>query len=136
MVRGVPVIATDYSSTTEFFGPEHGWPVPYTMTEVGPDWPPYQRDGRWAEPDLDVAAAAMRAVADDPAEARRRGEAAREHILRTRSMDVAATWMRDQLTAAHQTWLAGRTPSRTLVARVRRALRPLRALIRRFRAAA
>lgn len=140
MVRGLPVIATDYSSTTEFFGPEHGWPVPATMTAVGPGWPPYQPGGRWADPDLGAAAAAMRAVADDPAEARRRGRAAREHILRTRSTDVAAAWMRERLTEAHQDWLAGRGPEEPprrhpLVAGVRRLLRPVRAAARRIRAA-
>ncbi len=135
MVRGVPVIATDYSGTTEFFGAEAGWPVPYDLVDVGPGWPPYHAEGRWADPDLDAAAAAMRAVADDPAEARRRGEAAREHILRTRSMDVAAAWTREQLEAAHRTWLDGRAvpPARPpLVARVRRVLRPVRSLARRL----
>ncbi len=137
MVRGIPVIATDYSGTTEFFGPEHGWPVPYTMTDVGPGWPPYQPEGRWAEPDLDAAAAAMRAVAENREEAQRRGQAARAHILRTRSMDTAAVWMRERLTEAHRTWLAEResrqTPRRhPLVAGARRVLRPVRAAARRL----
>lgn len=136
MVRGIPVIATDYSGTTEFFGPEHGWPVPYTMTGVGPDWPPYQPEGRWADPDLDAAAAAMRAVADNRDEARRRGQAARAHILRTRSTDTAATWMRERLTEAHRTWLARQpkpAPKRhPLVAGARRVLRPVRAAARRL----
>jgi hypothetical protein len=138
MVRGLPVIATDYSGTTEFFGPESGWPVPYTLTEVGPGWAPYQRDGRWAEPDVDAAAAAMRTVADDPAEARRRGAAAREHILRTRPVDVAVEWVRARLEEAHRTWLAGRAPDPAparspLIAHARRVLRPVRAAARRIR---
>ncbi|WIX86937.1 glycosyltransferase [Amycolatopsis sp. DG1A-15b] len=138
MVRGLPVIATDYSSTTEFFGPGHGWPIPCTMTDVGPGWPPYHPGGRWAEPDLDAAAAAMRAVADDPTEARRRGQAAREHVLRTRSTDAAASWMRDRLASAHRTWLARRAPEpprHPLVAHARRLLRPVRAAARKFRVA-
>jgi glycosyltransferase involved in cell wall biosynthesis len=136
MVRGIPVIATDYSGTTEFFGPGHGWPVPYTMTGVGPGWPPYQPGGRWADPDLDAAAAAMRAVADDRDEARRRGQAARAHILRTRSTDAAAAWMRERLAEAHEAWLADRqapAPRRhPLVAGARRVLRPVRAAARRM----
>jgi glycosyltransferase involved in cell wall biosynthesis len=136
MVRGLPVIATDYSSTTEFFGPESGWPVPCTMTEVGPGWPPYRPDGRWADPDLDAAAEAMRAVADDPAEARRRGAAAREHILRTHPADVTAAWLRERLSEAHRTWLARQAPEpphrSPLVANARRLLRPVRAAARRI----
>ena len=58
----------------------------------------------WAEPDLDAAARALREIADDPAEARRRGLKAREYILRTRSMDTAAKWMREQLTSAYDSW--------------------------------
>lgn len=106
MVRGMPVIATDYGGTTEFFDPAVGWAIPYERAEVGPGWAPYQEDGVWADPDLDAAANAMRAVADDPAEARRRGKAAREHILRTRSMDAATEWIRTQLRAAYDTWRA------------------------------
>ncbi|WP_158879955.1 glycosyltransferase [Amycolatopsis anabasis] len=106
MVRGLAVIATDYSSTTEFFTADCGWPIPYTMTEVGPGWVPYQQEAVWAEPDLDAAARALREVADDPAEARRRGAAAREHVLRTRSLDAAAAWMRDALRGAYETWRA------------------------------
>jgi glycosyltransferase involved in cell wall biosynthesis len=125
MVRGLPVIATDYSSTTEFFGPRYGWPVPYTMTDVGAGWPPYRPDGRWADPDLEAAAEAMRAVADDPAEARRRGEAAREHLLRTHTADITVAWLRDRLGEAHRAWLARRTPEppRPPSPFVRRALR-------------
>jgi glycosyltransferase involved in cell wall biosynthesis len=124
MVRGMPVIATDYSSTTEFFNAEVGWPIPYTMTEVGDGWRPYQADGLWADPDLDEAARAMRVVADDPAEARRRGKAAREYILRTRPMDAAADWVRAQLENAYQVWQARQQPSAapTLARRVRHRL--------------
>ncbi|HEX5406362.1 MAG TPA: glycosyltransferase family 4 protein [Pseudonocardiaceae bacterium] len=104
MARAIPVIATDYSSTTEFFDAQVGWPIPCTMVEVGPGWYPYQEDARWAEPDLDAAADAMRQVADDPAEAARRGDAAREYILRTRTVDAAAEWIRTELGVAYQSW--------------------------------
>jgi glycosyltransferase involved in cell wall biosynthesis len=106
MIRGIPVICTDYSATSEFVDPSVGWLIPHTMVEVGPGWPPYQADAFWAEPDLDAAAAAMRAVADDPGEARRRGAAGRELLLRTRSVPAAAVWVREQLEAAYQVWQA------------------------------
>jgi FkbM family methyltransferase len=104
MARGLPVISTDYSSTTEFLDARTGWPVPHTLTTVGPNNHPYHEGAQWADPDLDAAAAAMREVADNPAEAAKRGAAARQHLARTRSMDAAATWMRDRLTAAYQAW--------------------------------
>jgi glycosyltransferase involved in cell wall biosynthesis len=123
MVRGMAVVATDYSGTTEFFDASVGWPVPYRMVDVGPGWFPYQEDATWADPDLDVAAAALRQVADDPAEAARRGTAAREHILRTRSLDAAAGWVRHELGAAYRAWQARATPPPDRWDRVREALR-------------
>jgi len=104
MARGMAVIATDYSSTTEFFDDKVGWPVPYRMIEVGPGWAPYQEHALWADPDLDAAARAMREVADHPAEADRRGRAARDHILRTRTVEAAAEWIRTELENAYRTW--------------------------------
>jgi glycosyltransferase involved in cell wall biosynthesis len=124
MVRGMPVIATDYSSTTEFFDSDVGWPIPYELTEVGPGWHPYQADAVWADPDLDEAAKAMRTVADDPAEAAKRGAAAREHILRTRSVDAAAQWIRAELESAYDTWRTRRaTPSEHAAPALRRVAR-------------
>ncbi|HEY1575314.1 MAG TPA: glycosyltransferase [Pseudonocardiaceae bacterium] len=109
MVRGLAVVATDYSGTAEFFDASVGWPIPYRIVRVGPGWYPYQEDATWAEPDLAAAADALRQVADDPAEATRRGAAAREHVLRTRSMDAAAAWVRTELGAAYRTWRDRRT---------------------------
>jgi hypothetical protein len=111
MVRGMPVIATDYSSTKEFFNSSVGWPVPYKMVEVGPGWYPYQPHAKWADPDVDEAARAMREVADNPAEAERRGAAARAHILRTRSAKAASDWMRTQLAEAYRTWQKSNGPA-------------------------
>lgn len=128
MIRGLPVIATDYSGTTEYVTAETGWPIPYTMADVGPGWPPYPADGRWADPDPTAAAAALRAVADDPAEARRRGAAARDHLLRTRSMATAADWLHERITEARRSWLhahqpAPAGPTRRLARWLRRELR-------------
>lgn len=125
MVRGMPVIATAYGGTTEFFDDTVGWPIPYERIEVGPGWEPYQKDGVWADPDLDAAARAMRAVADDPEEARRRGKAAREYILRTRSMDAATEWLRTELKAAYDTWRARRDDSAGTSGGTHEALVPL-----------
>ncbi|GAA1253298.1 FkbM family methyltransferase [Prauserella halophila] len=105
MARGMPVISTAYSSTTEFLDAGTGWPIPYRLVPVGDGCEPYHPDALWAEPDVDAAAEAMRQVADVPAEAARRGGAARDHILRTRSMGAASTWLRSELERAHRTWL-------------------------------
>lgn len=108
MARAMPVISTDYSSTTEFLDERTGWPVPYRLVQVGKNCEPYGAESLWAEPDLDAAAAAMRQVADDPVEADRRGRQAREHILRTRSMAAAAEWMKAELETAYHVWQSRR----------------------------
>jgi glycosyltransferase involved in cell wall biosynthesis len=126
MVRGLPVICTDYSSTTEFVPDGVGWRIPYTMTDVGPGWPPYPPESRWADPDLAATVSALRAVADDPAEAARRGAAGRAHILATRSMATATDWVRERVTAAYQSWRADNVPpppASTVRRVVRRAIR-------------
>ena len=41
--------------------------------------------GNWAEPDVGIAAIALRRIHDDPASARAVGRRARSHIARTRS---------------------------------------------------
>lgn len=107
---GLPVISTDYSGTAEFVPAEHAWPVPYRLTEVGPGAPPYPPDARWADPDLDAAAAAMREVADDPARAAERGLRAREQLLAERNFQVTADWVRERVAEAHATWRSRRAP--------------------------
>ncbi|SFO14924.1 FkbM family methyltransferase [Amycolatopsis rubida] len=104
MARAMPVVSTDYSSTTEFLDASTGWPIPYRLVPVGDGNYPYHADAVWAEPDLDAAAAAMVQIADEPAEATARGKRAREVILRERSMTAAAEWMRRELEQAHAIW--------------------------------
>lgn len=111
MAMGIPVISTDYSGTAEFVDPVNCWPVPYEIVEVGPDAAPYPPGARWAEPDLDAAAQAMREVADDPARAAERGLAAREHLRRTRSTEAAAKWVGEQVREALQTWRSRTRPA-------------------------
>lgn len=109
MARGLPVIVTDYSGTSEFVTPDTGWAIGHDLVPVGEGCFPYHPDAVWADPDLDQAARAMRTVFDDPREARRRGLAARDHVLSTRTMAAAADWMRARLTEAHRHWRSGGT---------------------------
>ena len=111
MAMGIPVISTDYSGTAEFLDPVNCWPVPYEIVEVGSDAAPYPSGARWAEPDLDAAAKAMREVADDPERAAERGLAAREHLRRTRSTEAAAEWIGVQIREALENWRTRARPA-------------------------
>lgn len=90
MLRGIPVIATDWSATAEFVTAAEGWPVPARLVRaVDPTGRYGLPDALWAEPDPDAAAAAMRAAwAAPPAVRARRGAAAVAAIRR--AFDVTA----------------------------------------------
>jgi len=113
MMRALPVIATDYSGSTEVLTADTGWPVAYRLVPVGDGCYPYPPDAEWAEPSLDAAVEAMRAVAADPVAARGRGLLARELMLATRSQKAAAAWVADRLAEARRQWRdrrAGKRP--------------------------
>jgi SAM-dependent methyltransferase len=59
------------------------------MTTVGQDAPPYQAEGKWAEPDLDQAARLMKHVLSNREEASEKGARAAEDIRRTHSAEAA-----------------------------------------------
>jgi glycosyltransferase involved in cell wall biosynthesis len=72
MLLGKPVIATGYSGNTDFMTPDNSWPVRYELQPIGEGADPYPAEAEWAEPDLEHAAACLRAVFDDREEAARR----------------------------------------------------------------
>lgn len=66
MAHGTPTIATGYSGNMDFMTPSTSELIPFAMREVGDNCAPYDPGARWAEPDLDAAASAMRKLFDDP----------------------------------------------------------------------
>jgi glycosyltransferase involved in cell wall biosynthesis len=86
MVLGKPVIATDYSATTELVTPETGWPVDYRLIPVEAGTYPFHEGQVWADADIDHAAWQMRRVVEDRPEAERRCAAARALIQRDYGM--------------------------------------------------
>jgi type II secretory pathway component HofQ len=70
--------------------------VPYTLTTV-PEATHYPSGATWADPDVDVAAAELRAVFDDPAEARRRAELGATELARTHSLSATGARMAEAL---------------------------------------
>jgi hypothetical protein len=93
------VVGTAYSGTADFLTPETGYPVPFTLVPVhAGEYPDH--DGQvWAEPDLDAAAERMRAIVEDPAEARRLARAGQAFIKTHHSAAAAGKLMRDRLEA-------------------------------------
>lgn len=94
-----PVIATGYSGNADFVTDATGFPVDYRLTAVRPGQYPGGEGQRWAEPDIDHAAAQMRRVYEDPAAAGRIAEAGRRHAERVFAPAAAGTRYRDRLAA-------------------------------------
>jgi glycosyltransferase involved in cell wall biosynthesis len=80
MLFGKPVIVTDYSGTCDFATKETALLVDYKLVPVGAEEYPGADGQVWAEPDIEMAAAAMRKIAADSALARRLGNAGRRRI--------------------------------------------------------
>jgi glycosyltransferase involved in cell wall biosynthesis len=81
MALGKPVVGTHWSGPADFMTMSNSFPVRYELTELTRDHGPYAAGQTWAEPDVEDAAAALRAIVAHPSEAERRGERARADIL-------------------------------------------------------
>ncbi len=90
MALGKPVIGTAWSGPADFMNPANSYPVRYDLVELAERHGPYHAGQIWAEPDLDDAARAMRAVRDRPADAALLGERARVEIALNYSATAVA----------------------------------------------
>ncbi len=71
MSQGKPVVATNWSSNTEFCFPDTAWPVPYKMVPILPhEYMVAMKE--WADADVDAAAAALLEIRRDPEVASKR----------------------------------------------------------------
>jgi glycosyltransferase involved in cell wall biosynthesis len=99
MALGRPVVATAWSGNLEFMDENTAHLVPASLVPIPEHVPYYGGAGRWAEPDIEAAAGALRQVFEDPAGAAKLGVRARAHIERTRSPTATGIAL-EQLAAA------------------------------------
>ena len=97
MQLGKPVIATDYSATTELLSEKTGWPVDFKLVPVPDGDYPFHQGQVWAEPDEVHAAWQMRQVFHQRAEAARRAGVAREMLETHFGADATAARLRSRL---------------------------------------
>jgi glycosyltransferase involved in cell wall biosynthesis len=77
MLRGLPVIATNWSGNVDFLTDDTGMPVPYRLVPAQDPQGTYQHpDLCWADADIEAAAAALRRLRADAGLRIRMGEAA------------------------------------------------------------
>lgn len=89
MYAGKPVIATAYSGNLDFMNRENSILIDFRLVEVGGGADPYRADAKWAEPDVDQAAEAMRDIFGDTALRRSLGRKAAASIRDTNSVEAA-----------------------------------------------
>lgn len=98
MLRGLPVIATDWSGNADFLTPETGVPVPYRLVPAEDPQHTYNFPRMtWAEPDVDAAAQALRQLREDRERARRLGRNANAFAMRAWSAGHYADLVRSYL---------------------------------------
>ncbi len=97
MAVGRPVIATRYSGNLEFMSDETGYLVDCALVPVGDAGAPYPPTHRWADPDLDHAAALMRQVVADPDAARARGARGQARMRERFTTAACAAFVRERL---------------------------------------
>ena len=124
MAWGRPVVVTAYSGNMQFTNSRNAFLVPWTATTIPVGAEPYPPGTPWADPDLDQAAAILRRIIDDPTAASAVGRQAAEDVRLLHSPAVAGKRVQEALRVA---W------DRRDRLRARRALTPLRALLRRLR---
>lgn len=90
MALGKPVITTAWSSTMEFTTADNSYLVPARVVPVPKETPVYPPTARWADPDVEAAAAALRRVYEHPDEANAIGERARRDIATLHSAEARA----------------------------------------------
>jgi FkbM family methyltransferase len=87
--HGIPVLSADQGAVAELLGPQGARLVPCHAT---------------GEPDMDAAAAALRAAADEPEEIAKVGIVAREHLLAEHSVARAGESLRERVEHAYRNW--------------------------------
>ncbi|MEG4248440.1 glycosyltransferase [Microcoleus sp. Pol10D4] len=97
MFYGKPVIATGYSSNTEFMNVGNSYLVKYKLIPIEQDCGPYKKGNVWAEADVEHAADLMRYVFNNHREAQQVGAIAAEEIKTLLNPQVTGKKIRKRL---------------------------------------
>ena len=111
MYLGKPVIGTNYSSNTDFMNAENSYLIDYHLRHINrqdhlfqPEHPDVYEVGlQWAEPDIDQAAACMKLLIENPAEAKIKGLAAARHMREHYSVEAISNMFKSRLITIYET---------------------------------
>lgn len=91
MLLGTPVIATNWSSNTEFMTEDTSCLVDYKLVELEDDQGLFKKGNQWAEPNTDRAAGYMRKLYEDPLWGEELADRAKEYIREQLSIERAVS---------------------------------------------
>ena len=97
LAAGKPVVATDYSGTTDFITAETGYPVAYDLVPVGEGAYVEWQDHVWAEPSVDDAARMLREIEANRDVALARARRGRQLMIDVFSTQAVGAHMRSML---------------------------------------
>lgn len=97
MLLGKPVITTGYGGTTQYADESVARVVKWAPSLVGRGAHPYPPNGRWADPDLDDLANALRWIVEEPEAAAAMAERGRKRITERHNPAICGAAMRDRL---------------------------------------
>lgn len=97
MLLGTPVIATNWSSNTEFMTEDTSCLVDYRLVELKEDLGLFKKGNRWAEPDVEQAALYMRKLYKEPEYCRQISKRAAEYIKEQLSMEKAVSIINERV---------------------------------------
>lgn len=97
MLLGTPVVATNWSATTEFMDADSACLVDYRLVPIEKDIGPYKKGQRWADPDIHQAAAYMRRLYEDPDYRRRLAENGKHQVETILGREQAAEKIRTRI---------------------------------------
>ena len=98
LAAGKAVVATDYGGSTEFINDQTGYPVQWSRIDVGPDDYILAENSTWADPSVDHAAVVLRAIYDDPLQAREKARKGFQNLVDNHSCEAAGRRMVNILT--------------------------------------
>lgn len=97
-MRGIPVVASDWSGSIDFLNSETGIPVPVRLIEATDPQRTYDHPcTMWAEPDVAVAAEALWELRNNPVRAYSLGQAAASFAMRVWSAENYVKTVRGHL---------------------------------------
>ena len=110
MSLGKPVIATGYSGNMDFMNSDNSILVPFELVPVAEDAYPYPKDSRWAQPDIEFAADAMRTLSLNKEKRLQIGNQALSDVTSQFTMERAAEFARVRVEDLTSRWYFKKLP--------------------------